>query len=123
MEVLLRSMTLQRSGSSGAGPLSPKRPSLPLSMSAADARLASLQAQLAAAEQQREAAATQLLAALQRADAAAADAARCGALQRQLQDAEVRSPGVVVVECVGWLTGACAARAASAALASCVLDV
>lgn len=89
MEVLLRSITLQRSGSGSGDLLSPKRPSLPLSTSAADARLAALQSQLAAAEHQREAAASQLLAALQRADAAAADAARCGALQRQLQDAEV----------------------------------
>ena len=94
MDALVKSMTCLAPTSSGTlaaagGELEGLRPRLSVSTSsAADARLALVEAQLAAAEQQRDVAAHQLVAALQRADAAAADAARCAALQHWLQELE-----------------------------------
>ena len=84
-----------------AGPLPPR---LPVSTSAADARLALVEQQLAAAEAAREAAHRELLAALQRADGLAADAARAGALAARLAEAEVRWG-------LPWVGGAGAAHA------------
>ena len=109
MDALVKSMTSLAPTSSGTlaaagGELEGLRPRLPVSTaSAADARLALVEAQLAAAEQQRDVAALQLVAALQRADAAAADAARCAALQHRLQELEASGALGRAVGHAGWM--------------------